>query len=61
MRWAIDNPDRNFSADVPAGANQADLRDLLRTSEMAEYFGDAARMRIGQLISKAKSGPAKLG
>jgi hypothetical protein len=58
MDWALENADRNFSAD---GANEglAKLRDLLKTSEVADYFDDVARMRIGRAISTAVFDPAK--
>jgi hypothetical protein len=57
MNWASDNPDRNFSADATDG-ELTDLRELLRTIDVAEYFDDVARMRVGRLISKARSDPA---
>jgi len=46
-----ENADRNFSADAPnEGVNP---RDLLKTSEAADYFDELARMRIGSAISRA--------
>jgi hypothetical protein len=49
MNWAHDNPDRDFAA----GATDEDaqsLRDLLNTSDIAEEFDKAARIRVGTLI-----------
>jgi len=35
------------------------LRDLLKTSEIAEYFDEMARMRAGAAISNAVFDPSK--
>jgi hypothetical protein len=48
----------NFSADA-ANEGQADLRDLLKSSEVADYFDEFARMRIGRAISTAVYDPTK--
>ena len=53
MDWAHENADRNFSADAPDQSKTTNLRDLLKTSEVADYFDEMARMRIGAAISKA--------
>lgn len=59
MNWARENPDRNFSADAPSEGKLTDLRDLLRTSDVADYFDEVARMRIGKAISRAVFNPRK--
>ena len=58
MDWAHENADRNFSADA-ANEGLADLRDLLKSSEVADYFDEVARMRIGRAIGTAVYDPAK--
>ena len=55
MDWVHENADRNFSADAP-NEDQANLRDLLKTSEVADYFDEFARI-IGQAISRAVFDP----
>ena len=35
------------------------LRDLLKTSEVADYFDERARMRVGAAISNAVFDPSK--
>jgi hypothetical protein len=52
MNWAHENSDRNFSADTPDESKLTNLRDLLQTSEVADYFDEVARMRIGRTISR---------
>ena len=61
MRRVMDheNADRNFSADAPNASNTTSLRDLLKTSEVADYFDELARMRIGSAISRAVFDPSK--
>src|SRR5215207_2348242 len=44
MNWAHENPDRNFSADTPDESKPTSLRDLLKASEVADYFDEMARM-----------------
>ena len=60
MRRVMDheNADRNFSADAP-NEGKINLRDLLKTSEAADYFDELARMRIGSAIGRAVFDPSK--
>ncbi len=51
MNWAHENPDRNFSADTPDESKPTSLRDLLKASEVADYFDEMARMLGGALIT----------
>jgi hypothetical protein len=60
MAWAHENADRDFSADAPSDSNATSLRDLLKTSEVADYFDEVARMRVGRAISRAVFDPSKL-
>jgi len=53
MNWAHENPDRNFSADATNESKPTDLRALLKTSKVADYFDEVARTRIGRAISRA--------
>ena len=53
MAHARENPDRNFSADGDAEANFEDLRDVFAHSEPALPFNEAAKARIGKMISDA--------
>jgi hypothetical protein len=53
MNWGRENPDRNFSADTRNESETTNLRDLLKTSDVAGYFDEMARMRIGAVISRA--------
>jgi hypothetical protein len=59
MNWAHENPDRNFSADTSDESKRTSLRDLLKTSEVADYFDEMARMRIGRTISRVVLNPRK--
>jgi len=59
MNWARENPDRSFSADAPSESEPTKLRDLLKTSAVAVYFDEMARMRIGAAISTAVFDPSK--
>jgi hypothetical protein len=59
MNWAHENADRNFSADAQSESKTTSLRDLLKTSEVADYFDEVARMRIGKSISNALFDPRK--
>jgi hypothetical protein len=59
MDWAHENPDRNFSADASTESKTTNLRDLLKTSDVADYFDEVARMRIGKAISRAVFDPSK--
>ncbi len=52
MARALQNPDRNFSADGDAEDFEG-LRRALDNSEPALPFNEAARTRIGKLISDA--------
>jgi hypothetical protein len=58
MDWKHENADRNFSADAPS-QGKANLRDLLKTSEVADYLDEVARMRVGTAISRAVFDPTK--
>jgi hypothetical protein len=59
MNWAHENADRNFSAGPSPDTRMTSLRDLLKTSEVADYFDEMARMRIGAAISNAVLDPSK--
>jgi hypothetical protein len=59
MNWARENPDRNFSADAPTASEPTNLRDLLKSSAVADYFDEVAQMRIGAAISRAVFDPRK--
>ena len=59
MIWAHENADRNFSANPQADGRVTNLRDLLKTSEIADYFDEMARMRVGAAISNAVFDPSK--
>jgi len=59
MNWAHENPDRNFSADATNESKPTDLRALLKTSKVADYFDEVARMRIGKAISRAVFDPSR--
>ena len=47
------NPDRNFSADGEPEKNLEGLRNALDHSEPALPFNEAAKIRIGKVISGA--------
>ena len=51
MARELQNPDRNFSTDGEPEENLEGLRDALYHSEPALPFDEAARLRIGQVIS----------
>jgi hypothetical protein len=59
MNWARRNADRNFSAGPPTDSRMTSLRDLLKTSEIADYVDEMARMRVGAAISNAVFDPSK--
>jgi len=59
MNWADKNADRNFSADAQDQGRRTELRDLLKTSGVADYFDEVARTRIGRAISNAVFNPTK--
>jgi DNA replication initiation complex subunit (GINS family) len=59
MHWVHDNADRDFSADAP-NETETELRDLLKTSEVTDYFDEVARMRMGSVISRAVFDPSKV-
>jgi hypothetical protein len=59
MHWAHQNADRNFSVDA-SDESKTKLRDLLKTSEVADYFDEVARMRMGSVISRAVFDPSKV-
>jgi hypothetical protein len=52
MSCALDNPDRDFSAD-PIDEEAKNLLNLLKRSEAAEIFDEIVRRRIGELIGQA--------
>jgi len=52
MAHARENPDRNFSADGEE-ANLDGLRDVIDHSKPALPFNEAAKVRIGKMISDA--------
>jgi hypothetical protein len=51
MARALENPDRNFSADGDAEENFESLRYALDHSKPALPFNEAARVRFGKVIS----------
>jgi len=53
MARSLDNPDRNFSANGDADEDLAALRRALLHSEPALPFNEAAKVRIGKIISNA--------
>jgi hypothetical protein len=53
MAHARENPDRNFSADGEAEESFEALRDMFDHSEPALPFNEAAKVRIGKMISDA--------
>ena len=53
MARALENPDRDFSADGDAEQNFEGLRYALNHSEPALPFNEAAKVRIGKVISDA--------
>ena len=53
MARAFENPDRNFSVDGDAEDSFESLRDLLANSEPALPYNEAAKARIGKIISDA--------
>ena len=53
MARARQNPDRNFSANGDAEDNFESLRDALNNSEPALAFNEAAKVRIGKIITDA--------
>ena len=53
MARALENPDRNFSADGDPEDSFESLRYALANSEPALPFNEAAKTRIGKLISDA--------
>jgi len=53
MARAPNNPDRNFSANGDAEDNFESLRDALNNSEPALAFNEAAKVRIGKIITDA--------
>jgi len=59
MNWALATADRSFSADPPTDTRMTSLRDLLKTTEVADYFDEMARMRVGAAISNAVFDPSK--
>jgi hypothetical protein len=59
MNRAHANADRKFSANPPTDTGMTSLRDLLKTSQVADYFDELARMRAGAVISNAVFDPSK--
>ncbi len=53
MARSRDNPDRNFSADGDADETLEALRDALHRAEPALPYNEAAKARIGKVISDA--------
>ena len=53
MARALENPDRNFSADGDAEDNFESLRHALNHTEPALPFNEAAKVRFGKIISDA--------
>ena len=58
MNWILDNPAPNPPVDHTDDLMATTLRDLLATSEIAE-FDDSVQARVGELIARAVFGPAK--
>lgn len=59
MSRTPDNPDRGFSATPIHEPDHPDLRELLRKSDVADMFDPIVRRRLGELIVRAMSAPAK--
>ena len=53
MARALENSDRNFTADGDADESLEALRKALLQTEPALPFNEAAQVRIGKLISDA--------
>ena len=60
MNWARGNPDRDFSADCLDEQEAQQLRDLLKSSDIASIFDDIARERIGAVIGRSVFDPNRL-
>ena len=60
MNWACDNPDRNFSAGRRMDDQEAQaLRDLLKSTDIADMSEAVVRRRIGEAIGRAVFDPNK--
>jgi hypothetical protein len=53
MNWARHNPDRDFSADRLDDKEAQELRDLLKSNEIASMFDEVIRWRVGDAIRRA--------
>ena len=53
MARSLENPDRNFSANGDAEDNWESVRAALHNSEPALAFNEAAKARIGKIITDA--------
>ena len=53
MPRTLDNADRDFSATPIDEPGYQDLRDLLKTSEVADIFDPIVRQRLGELIARS--------
>ena len=60
MNRARGNPDRDFSADQLDEQEAQQLRDLLKSRDIAIIFDDIARERIGAVIGRSVFDPNKL-
>jgi hypothetical protein len=60
MNRARGNSDRDFSADQLDEQEAQQLRDLLKSSDIASIFGEIARERIGVVIGRSVFDPNKL-
>ena len=59
MNWARDNPDRDFCADPIDEKEAQELRDLLKSSGIADIADEIIRRRVGEMIGRAAFNPAK--
>ena len=59
MKKARDNPDRNFSADQMDDREAQELRDLLKSSEIASVFDEVVRKRVGEVIGRSAFDPRR--
>jgi hypothetical protein len=60
MNRARGNPDRDFSADDLDEQEAQQLRDLLKSNDIATIFDDIASERIGAVIGRSVFDPNKL-
>jgi hypothetical protein len=52
MARSAENPDRDFSATPSDAPDEMDLRDFLKSNEIADIFDPVVRQRVGELIAR---------